>query len=206
MPAEGVIQFAYELTDGAVPEDFAHRAELTAWRSILRQLDLVGQDPSRYEGFAYGNVSVRVKDGEFIITASQTSGENELLDEHLVHITACNIERFWVDAVGAEPPSSESVTHAMVYAADQRVNCVLHIHNPEIWQASETLKLPSTPAEVQYGTTAMASAVAQLLATYQSRPMVFTTLGHEDGVFACGHSPRDCGAALVNTLARARAL
>ncbi len=206
--SEGTIQFAYELTPGDHPLEPDMRAELAAWRSILYQLDLIGQAPDRYAGFAYGNLSVRTapRSTEFVITASQTSGEATLDDEHLVHVTHCNTERFWIDARGESPPSSEAVTHAMVYAADARVNCVLHVHTGEIWRHTQALKLPFTPLDIGYGTPALADAVAELLDRYQSRPIAFATAGHEDGIFACGHSPRDCGALLVATLAKARQL
>ena len=52
----------------------------------------------------------------------------------------------------------------------------------------------------------MRSGLSHLMATHQSRPLVFATAGHEDGIFACGHSARDCGGLLVTYLAKARAL
>ena len=111
-----------------------------------------------------------------------------------------------MDAQGSEPPSSESLTHAMIYAADPRVRCVFHIHNALIWQNRSALKLPQTAVDVGYGSPDMVRAVSSLMEENQSRPLVFATAGHEDGVFACGHSPRDCGTLLVSYLAKARAL
>lgn len=207
---EGTIQFAYELAASNTPAlDAAGFAELAAWRSILVELDLLGQHSQRYGGYAYGNLSIRTGDNSalsFVITASQTSGAPQLLDEHLVRITHCNLERFWVDAEGAQPPSSETITHAMVYAADPKLRCVFHVHNPLIWQQRSALKLPETAADVGYGSPAMCGAVAELMAQYQSRPLTFATAGHEDGIFACGHNLRDTGGLLVSYLAKARAL
>ena len=208
---EGTIQFAYELQPSSAPALAAEAfAELAAWRSILFELDLLGQHLDRYDGFAYGNLSVRTGSNrqalEFVITASQTSGAAQLLSEHLVRITHCNLERFWVDAEGFEPPSSETITHAMVYAADPKLQCVLHVHNPLIWQHRSALHLPETAADVGYGSPAMCQAVAQLMDQHQSRPLTFATAGHEDGVFACGHTLRDAGGLLVSYLAKARTL
>ena len=205
---EGTIQFAYELNPTTAPavneETFV---ELNSWRSILCQLELLGQTPEKYSGYAYGNLSIRNSEtDDFIITASQTSGESTLLAEHLVRIINCNLERFWVDAEGQEPPSSESLTHAMVYAADKRIRCVFHVHSKTIWQHRSALKLPQTPADVSYGSPDMISAVNELMQENQSRPLTFATAGHEDGIFACGHTPRDCGSLLINYLARARAM
>ena len=114
-----------------------------------------------------------------------------------------NLERFWVDACGTMPPSSETMTHAMVYAADSRIEWVFHCHSPEIWNQAEALALPCTDAEVAYGSTAMVAATAALMNTYHSRPLVFASLGHRDGVFACGPTARDTGGLLVSYLAKA---
>lgn len=203
---EGTIKFAYELITPAtsIADDKLVRP-LFAWRKLFRRLDILGQKPTRYEGFGFGNLSVRDPDktGEFIISASQTSGFDEFDDQHLVRVTRCNLDRFWADAVGNYPPSSETITHAMVYAADSRVKWVFHGHSPEIWNRAEHLALPCIAPNVEYGTRAMVSAVANLLATHHSRPIVFATLGHVDGVFACGPTARDTGGLLVSYLAKA---
>ena len=49
----------------------------------------------------------------------------------------------------------------------------------------------------------MVLAVAELMSSHHSRPLVFATLGHQDGVFACGSTARDTGGLLVSYLARA---
>ncbi len=203
---EGTIQFAYELKppEGpAAPPECT--AELSAWRSILHSLKLIGQQPDLYDGFAYGNLSARPQDS-FVITASQTSGSPSLEPEHLVRVTHCNLQRFWIEAEGTEPPSSETITHAMIYSADPNIRFVFHIHSSEIWQRREQLGLPATPAEVPYGSPAMADAVNRLLQDNQSRPLVFATAGHEDGIFALAHNARDCGGLLLSYLAKTRTL
>ena len=63
--------------------------------------------------------------------------------------------------------------------------------------------LAAIGADVGYGSTQMAEAVSALLRTHRTRPLVFVTLGHEDGVFACGGSAEATGGALVAALARA---
>ncbi len=206
--AEGTIQFAYDLQPLQAPiagEDLLR--PLLAWRTILRRLQLIGQTPDRYGGLGFGNLSFRDPDSpqEFIITASQTSGSADFSADDLTRIQSCHLERFQVTALGSHPPSSETLTHAMLYAADAHVQWVFHVHCPEIWHHTEQLGLPVTEADVGYGSPAMVSAVAELLAAHQSRPLVFTTLGHADGVFSCGTTAPDTGGLLVNTLARALA-
>ena len=203
---EGTIQFAYDLLppegDLLEPQAFA---ELAAWRDILKRLDLLGHFPNLYGGFAYGNISAKQGDG-FVITASQTSGAPSLLREDLVRVTHCSLERFWIDAQGEQPPSSESLTHAMIYAADSRINFVFHVHNTAMWQHRAELGLPETAQNVPYGSPAMVNAVADLLEQQQSRPLVFATAGHEDGIFALANNARDCGGLLVAYLAKANSI
>lgn len=206
---EGIIRFAYDLRpcDGAVADDTSFR-DLAAWRSMLRKLELIGQVPGRYGGAGYGNLSARDLDrpDEFVITASQTGGEEHLAPGHLVRVTYANLERFWIEAAGELPPSSESMTHAMIYASEPRISWIFHCHSPDLWRAAESLALPCTPPEVRYGSPDMVSAVAELFERHHSRPLLFATLGHEDGIFSCGGSARDAGGLLLTYLAKALAL
>ena len=208
LETEGTIHFAYELKPPQGPVlDPEPLRELSAWRSVLRDLQLLGQTPERYEGYAYGNISLRTSDAAdgMVVTASQTSGLADVSQSDLTRISAVSFERFWVEAEGEAPPSSEALTHAMLYAADSRIRAVVHAHCPEIWQHAATLNLPATHESVGYGTPEMVKAVQELLNQHQSRPLVFVTRGHEDGVFACGHGLRDAAILLISVLARARA-
>ncbi len=205
--AEGTIQFAYDLAtpaEDAVLDADVYRG-IGAWRSLLQRTNLIGQHPERYDGFGYGNLSGRSPQTHegFVITASQTSGKKRYRPRDLVQITGFNLQRFWVDAEGHAPPSSETLTHAMIYAADAHINWVFHVHCPEIWRHAEALNLPTTAADVGYGSLEMVSAVAELLSANRSRPLAFATLGHEDGIFSCGPTPRDAGGLLLAYLAKA---
>ena len=206
-PTEGAIRFRYRLAvpdarDRLARDEFAR---LRAWRQILKRLQLIGRLARRYDGYGYGNLSVRdPRDPtRFYVTASQTSGAATLRVADLVRVDRCDVERFEVDAVGDRPPSSESITHGMVYAADATIAWIMHAHAPAIWRAAEPLRLPTTGPDVEYGSRAMAIAVDALLARERSRPLLFATLGHEDGVFACGTTADDTGALLVRTHAAA---
>jgi ribulose-5-phosphate 4-epimerase/fuculose-1-phosphate aldolase len=88
----------------------------------------------------------------------------------------------------------------MVYAADPRIGWIMHVHAPVIWRATAQLDLPATPEDVEYGSPAMARAVGTLLSRHEARPMLFATLGHADGIFACGGSADETGTALVRVL------
>ncbi len=205
--AEGAIHFRYTLdvpssADAIVTGQFT---QLAAWRTILRQLDLVGRDPHRYDGFAYGNLSVRdeADPRRFYVTASQTGGDADFDYTKLVRIDRWNAGRFDVCATGVAPPSSESITHGMVYAADPTIAWVMHVHTPIIWRKARQLGLPVTTQDIAYGSPAMANAVSALLGQHGSRPLAFATLGHEDGVFVCGATAHETGTSLVRILATA---
>jgi ribulose-5-phosphate 4-epimerase/fuculose-1-phosphate aldolase len=141
---------------------------------------------------------------QFAITASQTGALAVLVPTDLVRVLRCNLGRFWVDAEGFQPPSSETLTHGMIYAADPEIHWVFHCHSPEVWRRAPALDLPCTPAGVSYGSPAMTAAVAQVLRRHKHRPMLFATLGHEDGLFACGATAEAAGTRLVAALAQAR--
>lgn len=208
-PAEGTIQFRFELTPGTPADGPSHDqfVEFASWRRILKRLKLVGRDARRYDGYGYGNLSTRdaAQPARFFITASQTSGAASIAPRDIVRIDSWDAVRFDVAATGNAPPSSESITHGMVYAADPAIHWIMHVHSPEIWRRAAPLDLATTAADVPYGSSAMAAAVRELTARYPQRPLVFATLGHTDGVFACGADADSVGSALVNTLAHALA-
>ena len=59
---EGVIKYSLDFTDGALGEP-ASLGVLDAWRSIFKDTGLLGEDPGRYGGYGFGNLSVRTDRG-----------------------------------------------------------------------------------------------------------------------------------------------
>ncbi len=207
-PSEGTIQFHYTLAPPGPGESISLDAFATMaqWRDTLRHLELLGQDSRRYDGYAYGNLSVRDARApqRFFVTASQTSNAARVTHHQFVRIDQVDFAAFAVVATGAAPPSSESITHAMIYAADVDVDWVMHVHSPDIWNAATRMRLPVTERGVAYGSPAMATAVAGLMGQYHDRPLLFATLGHTDGIFACGADAAGVGTLLTDALRMAR--
>jgi hypothetical protein len=209
---EGVTKFdlAYR-PSGPLPG--AWLAELDAWRTVFHRLRLVGLDPARYGGVGYGNVSMRLPpfDGapgarRFAISGTQTGGLARLRPEHYAIVAAYAPEHNRVVAEGPIAPSSESLTHAMLYDLDEDLRFVFHVHAPEIWRAAAVLRLPTTDPGAAYGTPAMAEAVRALFVSGAVRaPGVLVMGGHEDGVVAFAGRADEAGHLLVQTLARALA-
>lgn len=183
---EGVTRFVAHHESAAATRT-AEVAALCAVRARLVALGVVGADPARYEGVGFGNASVRDAGEAFHITGTQTGALPALTAEHIATVTRSRPETNEVWSRGPIRPSSESMTHAVVYATRPFVRAVLHGHDPGLWRSRT---LPETPAAVAYGTPEMAAAVRQLL---QQRPdcTAFAMAGHEDGVVVLGESLDD---------------
>ncbi|RFA24500.1 hypothetical protein CAI21_21365 [Alkalilimnicola ehrlichii] len=205
---EGVIKYQLDHRGGPPPRA-RELSVLNAWRTVLFRLRLIGQDPARYGGLGFGNVSIKLDQfgkptPPFIVSGTQTGSQAELDENGYCLVSYCDPARNYVVAQGPVKPSSEALTHAAVYAADTAIHCVLHVHSPDIWQAAHTLGLPATGPEVRYGTPAMAEAVAHLVTTMgPSDGGVFAMEGHEDGVVAFGVDPSVAGHKLIGLLVRA---
>ncbi len=198
-PSEGVIKFHLAHEHGpALPGEMT--AELRAWFIILRKLALLGQDPERYLGYAYGNLSVRTSGG-FIVTGTQTSSKKELDLEDFARVRDFDTHSNRLASEGPCPPSSEAMTHGAVYQALPRAGAVFHVHSPQIWRKAKTLGLPETDATIEYGTPQMAEAVIALLRNDPAP--VFSMGGHEDGIVAWGENAVEAGCRLLERLAQA---
>jgi len=212
MEAEGVIKFdlQYRLAQPVAQHELK---ELNAWRSRLWQLRLIGQDPQRYDGYGYGNVSVRcgprdAPAGEraFLICGTQTGALPELDERHYTRVISYDAPANRVVAEGPVKPSSESLTHGILYDQDTRIQAVLHVHSADIWHAAGALGLPVTRTSVPYGTPAMAAEVQRLFReTDVLRQQIFSMGGHEDGIVAFGQTVAAAGDTLLAALAQARA-
>ncbi|MCB1644526.1 MAG: class II aldolase/adducin family protein [Pseudomonadales bacterium] len=194
---EGVIKYAnfHEHSDPGL----AIPAELQHWRERLMQAGLVGQDPARYDGYGFGNLSVRVGTG-LLVTGSQTGHVREALAQHFALVTRWDTANNALWSQGLVAPSSESMSHAAVYDACPEVAAVFHAHSPDIWQAVDRLGIAATGAEIPYGTPEMAVAVARLV---QSASGILVMKGHEDGVLSWGTTGAEAGEILMQALREA---
>ena len=174
-------------------------------------IGLVGQDPERYDGAGYGNVSARVGPPSaplgkrsFLITGTQTSGRRCIgLDDFAV-VDRYDYSRNEVASHGRCQPSSESMTHGAIYDLGPHIRCVLHAHSPVLWNHAKRLRLPTTAERVPYGTPEMAFEVQRLYrgTVLPERP-ILAMGGHEDGIVVFGRSTEEAGQVLVTWLSRA---
>lgn len=214
-PIDGVIKFEARHAQRSLRRDryAAACAELAAWREILVGLEQVGQDPARYEGAGFGNVSVRVAPfpgargaRAFLISGTQTGGRRCVSLSDFCAVSRYDARSNSVESHGDILPSSEALTHGAIYDLGPHIRAVLHAHAPVVYRAAAALGVPTSRA-VPYGTPEMAAEIARL---YRESSLevtqVLTMGGHEDGVIAFGRSLEEAGAKLLGLTARAYAL
>ena len=210
---EGYIKFESAHRDCELPaRRFGELAcKLVAWREIMALTGLVGQDPRRYEGAGYGNVSARVGPPSaalgrrsFLITGSQTSGQRCIDLDSFAVVERYDYRRNSVDSYGHIEPSSESMTHGAAYDLGPHIRSVMHAHSPVLWRCATKLNIPTSDPSAPYGTPLMAAEIRRL---YQSSVLperqILAMGGHEDGIIAFGRSPEEAGQTLLTWLARA---
>lgn len=196
MKETGSIKFNCNwIKTGPLPDQLTR--ELNNWRQQLYALLLIGVNE---DGIGYGNISCRYRDDQFIISGSGTGRLQQLDSAHYCIVTAFDPEQNEVSAVGPLLASSESMTHAMIYALRKEINCVMHVHHKALWTML-LQQYPSTGEAVAYGTPAMAREIARMMTTTQPQPSnIFAMAGHEDGVIAYGKDMAATGMLLLQHL------
>lgn len=206
---EGTIKFQLEFSPADPPPENIV-AEISAWRTILKLTRLIGQDPQRYGGYGYGNISQRYParatpryPTPFIISGTQTGHLAELGTTHYATVLTWDPRQNLIVAEGPLQPSSESLTHAAIYALDDQIQTVIHTHSPEIWRHARDLQVPITLPKIPYGTPAMAEEMRRLWHEAEAPHLRILAMGgHEDGVISFGHSAEEAGVVLLRFLAR----
>ena len=205
---EGVIKYQLNHVHAALDNTILI-PKINATRTLLHRLKLIGQDDNRYDGYGFGNISLRYKtDGEsFIISGTQTGEKTVLTADDYCLVTSAMLKMNQIYSTGLCNPSSEALTHASVYLQSTKIHAVIHVHCPEIWHHTHALNLAHTAKEIAYGTPEMATAVTQLFKTESwQQNTVFSLLGHEDGIISFGETLLQATNALINQLSLAIAI
>ncbi|MFT5433119.1 MAG: hypothetical protein ACI9OJ_003824, partial [Myxococcota bacterium] len=134
---EGVTQFTCHFESGSAPTE-PEGAELQRWRREMFIRDAVGCNMDRY-GACYGNMSVRTGAyaaapgrREFLVSCTQTGGDEAPGTEALARVTHYDHRRNSVRAIGPCAPSSEALTHGAIYDADLTIRAVTHGHDAHL--------------------------------------------------------------------------
>ena len=183
---EGYIKYEAHFTEGP-PPDAARVAELERWRRPLHEAGLIGHYDDL--GVGYGNMSVRGgASGTFVISGTQTGHIAETNAAHYALVERVDIDANRVWSSGPIQASSESLTHAALYALSESIAAVVHVHSRTLWQSFKG-RLPTTGSEVAYGTPQMAHEFERLWRRGHFREAGLAVMaGHEEGIVSIGKS------------------
>jgi ribulose-5-phosphate 4-epimerase/fuculose-1-phosphate aldolase len=118
-----------------------------------------------YEGGSAGNLSYRIKEGEnqFIITGAGIVSKAKILDNSLVQVKNCDIEKEIAYYYGTRKPSSESLVHCAIYNNRKDVSAVFHGHSEKVLSCTDKLGIVQTKQQEPEGTGKLAKAVLEVL-------------------------------------------
>ena len=166
------------------------------WREKLCAHGLIGMLPN---GIGFGNISIREDNNIFLISGSATGGIPKLDETHYSRVTGFNLEKNELYCEGLSVASSESLTHAALYAIDPAIQSVVHVHHHQGW-IKGLHQLPTTPAGIAYGTPEMAVAVQTCYSQYRLKSNLIFMAGHEDGIISFGCSIEEAVMAIINCI------
>ena len=192
---DGIIKYSIEHQTTTTPL-FSGYEELEALRRRLFALGLIGEK----DGIGYGNLSMRYEGSKsFFITATQTGNKQTLTREQYAYISKYEFDTFKIISQGAHKPSSEALSHAMIYAIDERITAVIHIHSLALWKFMKAQDSLATTSE--YGTAEMIEEIAGLYDGLD--PLAnnaFVMKGHEEGIITFGRSAEEAELILYNII------
>jgi len=194
---EGYIKFNSQLHDSFPPAEWDVE-QVNLWRDRLFAMKLIG---AYDDGIGYGNISIRSPHtDEFIITGTSTGGLSLLFPEHFTRVKGYNIGLNSVVCEGKIHASSETMTHAAVYACDSNIGAVVHIHSADHWNRMLN-NIPTTSPSAAYGTPEMAHEIFRLYKeTDFPEVRVMAMAGHEEGILSFGRTLDDAGSRLLEIL------
>ena len=168
--------------------------QLEATRTQLYELGLIGMHP---DGIGFGNISVKsAGSSSFIITGSATGQFAKLEPKHFALVTGYNFTLNTISCTGQTKASAESLSHAAIYETLPEVGAVVHIHCLSLWEKLLNV-LPTTSAEVEYGTPEMAEAIRELISEMKSDEKVIVMGGHREGILAFGQNLEEATSEII---------
>ncbi len=187
---EGYIKFSIERIDGDDPEFHDELVKLNGIRTKLFHMGLIGILDN---GIGFGNVSIRdeSRGGLFVISGSGTGGQEVLENSEYCTVLSTNVAENSLVCTGNVNASSESMSHAVVYEANDNVMCVIHVHNLSMFDYMLENSYPQTPVTAAYGTPEIAFSLKEKVMEVGSDHGIVVMAGHQDGVIAYGPGVED---------------
>ncbi|MBN1896681.1 MAG: class II aldolase/adducin family protein [Candidatus Aenigmarchaeota archaeon] len=173
-------KFRTEFKSNDIPQD-------TRIYEIIRlgeKFKKMGLLPDEDGGHA-GNFSFRNSKG-FVITSGGRDKGN-LSQKNFVQVLNVNVDSGRVIVKGEEQPSSETLTHHLLYSGRKSVNAVIHVHDDIVLKNAHKLNIKSTERKHPYGTAELAKDIYKSI----GRENFLAVRGH--GVIATGKSLWEAG-------------
>ncbi|MDA3904781.1 MAG: class II aldolase/adducin family protein [Bacteroidales bacterium] len=173
---EGYIKFHYDWIPAPILD--VDIDDLIFWRQKLYDEKLIGSYPN---GIGYGNISMRYKANQFIISASASGNIKQIDASHFALVDEFDLDKNWLSCIGNLPASSESLSHAAIYSSSPKILAILHIHHKRLWN-KHLYVLPTTSNTAEYGTAEMAYSIQKLIIEENKYAGIIVMGGHEDGL------------------------
>ena len=180
-PDEGYIKFNLTWKEKLFDFNDHDFIQINSCREKLFRLGLIGAYP---DGIGFGNLSIRYKQNEFIISGSATGNFKNLSKKHYSLVKDYDILKNSVFCEGFSKASSESLSHAAIYEFNIDVNAVIHIHHKDMWEKYLN-DLPTTDKKAEFGTPEIALEIKKL--ANQSTGIIIMG-GHPEGIISYGKS------------------
>jgi len=178
MAGEGYVKYTAEHTMSPVIETPLW-ADLNRARTKLREMGLVGMTSG---GIGFGNLSVRINGDSFLISGTATGALPVLGPDGYCLITSFDVSRNRVVSTGPVKPSSETMTHGVIYQSCHGANCVIHFHSRQIFDGMIQDSYPATPETAAYGSPEIAFAIGKLVCHDSANEGSIVLAGHDEGV------------------------
>ena len=184
MVDEGVIKYTCNWRSFDMPDNI-DVSELLNTRNELFKLKLIGYDETDRVG--YGNISMRVGEGnQFFVSGSQTGHKENLAFNGLSFVIEASVKNNSVDCCGPSVASSESLTHYSIYENVVSAKAVVHVHHAALWR-SLLNKVPTSKKEISYGTIEMANEIKRLIKEEELlKHKILAMAVHKDGIITFG--------------------
>lgn len=193
MIVEGYIKFSYNLIKGAsfLTKDIE---DINYYRNQFLHKGYIGMK----DGIGFGNISIRLDNSSFIITASKTGGLQELKSKHYAKVISWDFVKNHIEAISELAPSSESLTHAIFYELDKDIKVVIHIHCSFLW-GKYINKLPTISEKAKFGSVEMVNEIRFMYNNSNLKEKgILITAGHKNGIFVFGQSFKNVLKSIMN--------
>jgi len=179
-------KFKTEFKSDNIPED-TRIYEIIGLGEKFKKMGLLPHE----DGGNAGNISFRNNEG-FVITAGGKD-KGKLSQRDFVQVLKVSMDSMKVIAEGEEQPSSETLSHDILYKERKDINAIIHVHDDLVLENAHKLNIKSTERKHSYGTPELAKDIQKSI----GKENFIAVRGH--GVISIGKSLWEAGK-LIETM------